>query len=208
MIETFMDYDSVIEFLYLESTMERCDKSIKGVSESTINKYRSLEKRPTEKTLAKIDPDFKPQSVEIGKLIVYVHSENNREITSNGKKIFDLLILGSQIGKKGIFESTAEYYPEVFRFLDSMCRVPNSNILYKKFHYRPGRSVSRRQIWDLGSEYGYTRSKINAALATLMKAGLVECSHRVYEDRQNRCDLFKLSASGCAKYLEEKTGSA
>ena len=206
MVELLMDLDEVLTVLYSRSVDDFLFET-DGVSRETINKYRSLRNKPTLDKLSKLT-DKLQVSVDMGILLMFVNSENNKSITSNGKKIFNLLALADsgEVDPNGIFMSRRNRYPEAFCYLDKKCDVLNANNHFKEFYYLPGRSVSRRQIWALGERFGYDKYKINMALDNLLENGLVKLTLRGEKPNKagrSETDLFNLSAEGCADYVRE-----
>ena len=205
MVELLMDLDEVLEALYRKHTDDFLNET-DGVSRETINKYRSLRNKPTLDKLSKLMEEL-PVSVDMSHLLICVNSENNNTITSNGKKIFNLLALADseEVDPQGLFRSSLTRYPEVFSYLDKKCAALNVNKHLKEFYYLPGRSVSRRQIWALGKRFGYDKYKINQALDNLLDIGLVKLTckgEKPNKKGRSALDLFNLSSKGCLEYVQ------
>lgn len=165
--------------------------------DNNIRNYRSL------KSL----PDLGLPSVDLNLFLIYINAENNKVITSNEKKILNLLILGDKetVDPDKALTCDPNSDKKLYSYFEGLKWKKDQKGKSKAVPYLPGRSAARYQIWNLGNKYGYTKSKINKALKGLVDFGLIE--EYPYKVKQNKNDRFKLSVEGCADYIAKKKAS-
>ncbi|MCR5383793.1 MAG: hypothetical protein K6E72_04015 [Saccharofermentans sp.] len=200
------DVDKIIEYIFSDTPENLIDNKMVFVTIRHLYNYRkfnSLPDRDVISPLLEADPD-KPDvyEVDLFPLLLKINSENNKVINSNEKKVINLILLGSEesIDSKQILYCDPEKNPILYSYFESLKKdhAKRANII--PIPYFPGRSFTRSQLWELGKEYGYCKSSINRALKGLVEKNLVE-SELVFKDKQNKNDRFKVSVSGCNRYL-------
>lgn len=187
-----IDIDSMFMTVYSLPIDKIADKLHSG--ERSISYYRKLE----------IIPDLGLPSVDLNLLLIYINAENDKVLTSNEKKILNLLILGGEasVDPDKHLECDPKADQRLYKYFEDLKKDKDQKGKSTALPYRPGRSVARYQIWTLGNRYGYSTSGINIALKRLSGTGLVE--FHPDSTKQNKYDRFKLSVRGCADYLESK----
>lgn len=194
MTDKLFDVDRIFMTVYSGSKSEVAKRY--NYSEDNVRNFRSL------KSL----PDLKLPSVDLNLLLIYINSENNKIITSNEKKILNLLILGDKESVDPDKALTCDPNKDkiLYSYFEGLKKKKDQKGKSMAVPYLPGRSVARYQIWELGKNYGYTTGKINRALKSLTERKLIEC-FSMNESSQNKHDRFKLSVDGCTEYLKTKT---
>ena len=190
-----IDIDQIFKTVY--SGSKNVVAKVLNCSTEYVSKYRSLDYLP-ELGLPSVDPYI---------LLIYINDENNKFLTSNEKKILNLLILGDNetVDPDKALTCDPDRDKKLYSYFEGLKWKKDQKGKSKAVPYRPGRSVARYQIWDLGNKYGYTRTKINKALKGLVDFGLIE--EYPYKVKQNKNDRFKLSVEGCADYIAKKKAS-
>lgn len=196
MTDKLFDIDLIFKTVYSGSKREVADL-LNCDDDNNIRNYRNL----------KSIPDLGLDFVDLNLLMIYINSENDKRIKSNEKKILNLLILGDKESVDPDKALTCDPNKDkiLYKYFEGLKKKKDQKGKSKEVLYRPGRSVARYQIWNLGNKYGYTKSKINKALKGLVDFGLIEESP--YKVKQNKNDRFKLSVKGCAVYIDKKKSS-
>lgn len=194
----FFDIENFVKYTYENP------KSIKEYQQSSMSKWRKYKNNPSISVKAgQQNLDY----IDILDLIVCVNnakdhnrnSDSNKDITitSTGKKVLNLLLLGNEIDNaeednKKILSCTAEKDADVFQSL----RKLGKNNCVETFCYLPGRRVSEKQLQNLSRKYKnhIKDTGITKGLQDLVNAGMVE----IVDDK-----FFKLSFEGCRKFLEK-----
>ena len=207
---TFIDFERFVKWIY-ENSHLLSDYYDKPLCVNTAKTWKRYSKMPSneilelinEKLLSKDDEKF--EKIDGIDLLLCAnnakdHNRGNIEtlasITSTGKKILTLLILGRIIDEdknSNFFLATKEKNQDVWKYLSGFNKSNNS---VKKYYYFPGRTVSCKQLCDVGKKYknGIKDTAIPDGLKELENKGLVECVGK---------DLYKLSFNGCKNFLIE-----
>lgn len=119
-------------------------------------------------------------------------------ITSTGKKVLNLLLLGRVLdenNRNGFFTVTKIKDPALWEYLSGFNKSSNKGGVY---YYYPGRTVSLNQLKSVGKGFknGIKETAIPYGIRELMRVGLVLCVDKNKE-------LYKLNFEGCKKFLED-----
>ena len=202
----FIDIERFVEWLYANSNLtgETYDKIFKKKS---AQNWKTYSKFPNKTTLQDVNALIEEKFEKIDALDLLLCANNAKDhnrgksrrlpsITSTGKKVLTLLVLGRLIDesvKEGFFTATESKNKDVYVYLS---RFNQSSSPTKIFHYYPGRTVSSEQLCSVSRKYknGINDKAIPYGLRELEKKGLVKCVGD---------DLFKLDFNGCRNFLKE-----
>lgn len=207
---TFIDFERLTKLLY--------DKELNGfigndtnakISITTAKNWKKYYKMPTEQNLQLINELLEPKEkftrIDGLDLLLCVNNakDHNRgknkslpSVTSTGKKVLTLLILGRLIdedNEQGYLTANEQKNSDVWSYLASFNKWHSKTDI---FYYYPGRTVSCEQLSAIRKSYknGINERAIPDGLKELVRVGLVKCVGK---------NLYKLDFNGCKKFLEE-----
>lgn len=204
----FIDIERFVNWLY-------CNKKYIGEDEntfirpSTCKNWLRYQKLPNDKYINDInskinETDNKFEKINIAELLICVNNaidinkgQKLQTITSTGKKVMTLLLLGRILdgqNTSGFFTATRIKDADVWEYLSGF---NNSLQKINLFYYLPGRTVSLSQLKSVGKSYknGMKESAISVGIKELERLNLVKC---VEADKE----LYKLNFAGCKEFLD------
>lgn len=204
----FIDIERFVNWLY-------CNKKYIGEDEntfirpSTCKNWLRYQKLPNDKYINDInskinETDNKFEKINIAELLICVNNaidinkgQKLQTITSTGKKVMTLLLLGRILdgqNTSGFFTATRIKDADVWEYLSGFNNSPQKINL---FYYLPGRTVSLSQLKSVGKSYknGMKESAISVGIKELERLNLVKC---VEADKE----LYKLNFAGCKEFLD------
>lgn len=204
----FIDIERFVNWLY-------CNKKYIGEDEntfirpSTCKNWLRYQKLPNDKYINDInskinETDNKFEKINIAELLICVNNaidinkgQKLQTITSTGKKVMTLLLLGRILdgqNTSGFFTATRIKDADVWEYLSGFNNSPQKINL---FFYLPGRTVSLSQLKSVGKSYknGMKESAISVGIKELERLNLVKC---VEADKE----LYKLNFAGCKEFLD------
>lgn len=173
-----------------------------------VNKLRNYKEIPSEASLEDIINSLKSNGnknidkvkdlkINIYELTRDVNTAKDSVISSNGKKIFNLLLPTNEEEYKIANQYFLCCESRLFSDEEKLCeylKFKDSHSQIKTYYYLPGRAVTLQQIYRFGIEYSYVKRGIDKGLKSLEKNGIVEAI--------SECPgLYKLSFEGCKKFL-------
>lgn len=204
----FIDIERFVNWLY-------CNKKYIGEDEntfirpSTCKNWLRYQKLPNDKYINDInskinETDNKFEKINIAELLICVNNaidinkgQKLQTITSTGKKVMTLLLLGRILdgqNTSGFFTATRKKDTDVWEYLSGFNNSPQKINL---FFYLPGRTVSLSQLKSVGKSYknGMKESAISVGIKELERLNLVKCVEAGKE-------LYKLNFAGCKEFLD------
>lgn len=204
----FIDIERFVNWLY-------CNKKYIGEDEntfirpSTCKNWLRYQKLPNDKYINDInskinETDNKFEKINIAELLICVNNaidinkgQKLQTITSTGKKVMTLLLLGRILdgqNTSGFFTATRIKDADVWEYLSGFNNSPQKINL---FYYLPGRTVSLSQLKSVGKSYknGMKESAISVGIKELERLNLVKY---VEADKE----LYKLNFAGCKEFLD------
>lgn len=204
----FIDIERFVNWLY-------CNKKYIGENEntfirpSTCTNWLRYQKLPNDKYINDINSKInetnnKFEKINIAELLICVNNaidinkgQKLQTITSTGKKVMTLLLLGRILdgqNTSGFFTATRIKDADVWEYLSGF---NNSLQKINLFYYLPGRTVSLSQLKSVGKSYknGMKESAISVGIKELERLNLVKC---VEADKE----LYKLNFAGCKEFLD------
>lgn len=204
----FIDIERFVNWLY-------CNKKYIGEDEntfirpSTCKNWLRYQKLPNDKYINGINSKInetnnKFEKINIAELLICVNNaidinkgQKLQTITSTGKKVMTLLLLGRILdgqNTSGFFTATRIKDADVWEYLSGF---NNSLQKINLFYYLPGRTVSLSQLKSVGKSYknGMKESAISVGIKELERLNLVKC---VEADKE----LYKLNFAGCKEFLD------
>lgn len=204
----FIDIERFVNWLY-------CNKKYIGEDEntfirpSTCKNWLRYQKLPNDKYINDInskinETDNKFEKINIAELLICVNNaidinkgQKLQTITSTGKKVMTLLLLGRILdgqNTSGFFTATRIKDADVWEYLSGFNNSPQKINL---FYYLPGRTVSLSQLKSVGKSYknGMKESAISVGIKELERLNLVKCVEAGKE-------LYKLNFAGCKEFLD------
>lgn len=204
----FIDIERFVNWLY-------CNKKYIGEDEntfirpSTCKNWLRYQKLPNDKYINDInskinETDNKFEKINIAELLICVNNaidinkgQKLQTITSTGKKVMTLLLLGRILdgqNTSGFFTATRIKDADVWEYLSGF---NNSLQKINLFYYLPGRTVSLSQLKSVGKNYknGMKESAISVGIKELERLNLVKCVEAGKE-------LYKLNFAGCKEFLD------
>ncbi len=204
----FIDIERFVNWLY-------CNKKYIGEDEntfirpSTCKNWLRYQKLPNDKYINDInskinETDNKFEKINIAELLICVNNaidinkgQKLQTITSTGKKVMTLLLLGRILdgqNTSGFFTATRIKDADVWEYLSGF---NNSLQKINLFYYLPGRTVSLSQLKSVGKSYknGMKESAISVGIKELERLNLVKCVEAGKE-------LYKLNFAGCKEFLD------
>ena len=204
----FIDIERFVNWLY-------CNKKYIGEDEntfirpSTCKNWLRYQKLPNDKYINDInskinETDNKFEKINIAELLICVNNaidinkgQKLQTITSTGKKVMTLLLLGRILdgqNTSGFFTATRIKDADVWEYLSGFNNSPQKINL---FYYLPGRTVSLSQLKSVGKNYknGMKESAISVGIKELERLNLVKCVEAGKE-------LYKLNFAGCKEFLD------
>ena len=206
---TFIDFERFVKWIHDNTDLigEDYRKMFKG---TTAKAWRKYEKMPSDRLLNDVNaliPSSEEKFTKIDGLDLLICANNSKDhnrrknktlpsITSTGKKVLILLILGRLIDEddeQGFLTATEEKNSDVWKYLSQFNK---SHSFAETYYYFPGRTVSCEQLCAIRRNYrnGINDAAIPDGLKELERVGLVECVGN---------NLYKLNFNGCKKFLEE-----
>lgn len=204
----FIDIERFVNWLY-------CNKKYIGEDEntfirpSTCKNWLRYQKLPNDKYINDInskinETDNKFEKINIAELLICVNNaidinkgQKLQTITSTGKKVMTLLLLGRILdgqNTSGFFTATRIKDADVWEYLSGFnYSLQKINL----FYYLPGRTVSLSQLKSVGKSYknGMKESAISVGIKELERLNLVKCVEAGKE-------LYKLNFAGCKEFLD------
>ena len=174
------------------------------MGDRSIQRWRSLSEIPNQGNIEKLSLDVagRKDVLEIlnsSEVLLHVNLSKDTEITSNGKKVFNLLMLSSG---DSMSCSAKDKGGDLYAYFYSLCATPPVSYagdeIKKKFKYLPCRSVDMRSLVKAGKHYGYTGSGISSGLENLIEKDLVT------KHTYGSTELFKLNFDGIKVFLAAK----
>lgn len=204
----FIDIERFVNWLY-------CNKKYIGEDEntfirpSTCKNWLRYQKLPNDKYINDInskinETDNKFEKINIAELLICVNNaidinkgQKLQTITSTGKKVMTLLLLGRILDGQNtsvFFTATRKKDTDVWEYLSGFNNSPQKINL---FYYLPGRTVSLSQLKSVGKSYknGMKESAISVGIKELERLNLVKCVEAGKE-------LYKLNFAGCKEFLD------
>lgn len=193
------------------------------LNRGVVNNLRNFKKMPTEESLKDIvswlrdkgedvkvkEEDFQI-SIRISDLTRAVNSAKDNIITSNGKKVFNLLLPTNKEECKiandyFLCRQDGSYEDEetLFKYLKEESNnylKDNIKSQIKTYYYLPGRAVTFQQLDRFGEKYSYIPKGIRKGINNLEKNGIVEVIEIVSDD-SNVTKICRLSFKGCGNLL-------
>lgn len=205
--DCFMDIERFVKWTYDNSDLFSRGNNLGKFSENVKKQWRRYEKLPLN-TLKEINDNYlrgydRFDCIKISELIfcISIAKDHNRgnvieygSITSTGKKVMLLFLLGRQIDSDNLDEAIFTVYENKD---DALYNYLKGNGDVKTFYYFPGRTVSYKQLCELGNAFknNITASGVEGGLEDLVDIGLVSC---VDENEK----LYKLDFNECKAFLE------
>ena len=205
----FIDIERFIKWTYSHEDLFGSDFS-KDFGENTVKKWRRDEVLPSETSIKKANRSLREgekafDKINIAELMICINNakDHNRgkntelmSVTSTGKKIMTLLLLGRTVDDKkdnGFLTASINKDSDVHAYL---LTVSERRSCVKTYYYLPGRTVSLEQLCNLSNDYknGITPEGIYDGLQLLQQLELVECVDK-------KLDLYKLNFEGCKSFL-------
>lgn len=204
----FIDFERFVKWLHDNTDLigEDYDKLFK---KNTAKAWRKYYKMPSDRSLKDVNKLISSSNEKFSKidgLDLLICANNSKDhnrgtskklpsITSTGKKVLMLLILGRLIdedNQQGFLTATQERNSNVWKYLSQFNK---SNSPVEVYHYFPGRTVSCEQLCAIRENYrnGINDSAIPDGLNELVRVGLVKCVGN---------NLYKLDFKGCQRFLE------
>ena len=194
-----LDAENFLEMVYSKSISYFCNNikhyyrdEEKGIGKRSVERWRSLHEIPAQKYIDSLREKTRiaiDDPLSISDVLLKVNLTKDNQISSNGKKVFNLMALCDD---KCLDCSGGELY----EYLIKRCKMtPKSynteNEVAKVFGYIPCRSVTVEMLVNAGKKYGYNEDGIIKGLDNLVANGLV------VKNKDN--DFYKLSFSGIKK---------
>ena len=203
--ELFGNMDLLIDW----ANRQKIDDSNRGV----VNNLRNFKVMPTKESLKDIAELFSDKGkiitvenliISIPELTRAVNSAKDNIITSNGKKVFNMLLPTNEeeyeIANKYFMCSQDRLFTDEEALFEYLKVKKTSQI--KTYYYLPGRAVTFKQLYRFGIEYSYIPIGILKEINNLEKNGIVEVISD-YSDDSNVTKICRLSFEGCGKLLNE-----
>lgn len=203
----FIDIERFIIWLYSNKKYIGEDENT-FIRPSTCKNWLRYQKLPNDKYLkdvnAKInEKDENFEKINIAELLICANNaidinkgQELPTITSTGKKVLTLLLLGRILdgqSNSGFFTATKEKDRDVWEYLSGF---NNSQNKINLFYYLPGRTVSLNQLKSVGKSYknGMKESAIPVGIKELERLNLVT-------GVDINKELYKLNFAGCKEFL-------
>lgn len=188
---------------------------------ATRDSWLRFDKMPTkelEDINSKLEKKDRFETINLADLLIRVNltKDHNRgqtstankiiSISSDAKKIFQLLLLGRLIeddyknSKLNVYEDN-NIETELYKYLSCLCGTAS-----KGYYYLPGRTVSLNQLKELAKEKysdSISGKGIEKGIAGLLKAGLVKHSINKELDITEKSELYRLDFDGCYRFLKK-----
>lgn len=173
----------------------------KPMSDRSIQRWRSLSEIPNQENLTKICRDVAGREtvlelLDSTEVLLYVNLSKDNAISSNGKKVINILMLSSGDSMK-----CSSKDGDLYEYFRSLCIKPlvsyANDEIKKTFKYLPCRSVTVPMLVKVGKNYGYSGDGIRKGLANLIDNALV--TMHTY----GSTDLYKLNFDGIMNYVKQ-----
>lgn len=206
---TFIDFERFVKWVHDNTSLIGKDYN-KDFKDSTAKTWRKYQKMPSDRLLMDVNnfissPNEKFTKIDGLDLLICANNakDHNRgknkkfpSITSTGKKVLMLLVLGRLIDEddeQGFLTATEEKNYDVWKYLSSFNK---SNSPAEIYYYFPGRTVSCEQLCSIRKNYrnGIKDTAIPDGLKELERVRLVKCVGE---------NLYKLDFNGCKKFLDQ-----
>ncbi|MBR5974256.1 MAG: hypothetical protein IK020_03640 [Clostridiales bacterium] len=172
------------------------------MGDRSIQRWRSLSEIPNQENLEKLCKAVAGMKevlevLDSSEVLLHVNLSKDSFISSNGKKVFNLLMLSS-----GDAMPCSAKYGDIYEYFRSLCVKPlvsyAGDEVKKTFKYLPCRSITVPMLVTAGKKYGYTGNGINSGLENLIENDLVTKHHF------GSTDLYKLNFSGIKAFVSAK----